>query len=144
MRHIGTFDAPEQASVAHMSVRKDLDDTNLSVCDADAVVALFDAAQKKAVEAVGGNMPRKQRPRGKSISSGVRKTPSGEFEAILRWGGKHWYVGIFDTLQQASAAYISVTKDLVHVKPSALSADEVDAAFYAAKGKAQESIKGNV
>lgn len=54
MRHIGTFDAPEQASVAHMSVRKDLDDTKLSLCGAGEVNALFDATKKKALETIGG------------------------------------------------------------------------------------------
>ena len=142
-RHIGTFDNVGQASAAYVSAREDLDNTNLSACDDDTVIALFDAAQKKAIEAVGGTMPRKQKPRGTNISSGVRKTPSGEFEVIIRWGGKHWYVGIFDAPEQASIAYASVERDLFRVIPLPPSkpADVAHATFDAAKKKALETVQ---
>ena len=51
-RYIGTFDTPEQASAAFMFVRKDLDDTKLSMPSADEVDATFDKAKTKALEAV--------------------------------------------------------------------------------------------
>ena len=49
MRTIGTFDTPEQASAACLSVRKDRDDAKLSGSEAKS--AVFDAAKKKALEA---------------------------------------------------------------------------------------------
>jgi len=60
-RYIGSFDTHEQASAAFMSVRKERDNVELSALGADEV-NVFDAAQKKAVEAVGGVFnPRKER-----------------------------------------------------------------------------------
>jgi len=50
---IGTFDTPEQASAAYALMRKERDDVNLLALGADEVVILFNAAQRKAVEAVG-------------------------------------------------------------------------------------------
>ena len=58
LRHIGTFDTLEQASTAYSTVRKDIDNATLSSCGADEAVAIFDEAQKKAVEAVGGIIPK--------------------------------------------------------------------------------------
>ena len=58
-RYIGTFDTPEQASVAYtcMSVRKDLDDAKLSALGADdEAKATFDEARKKALEMVQAMM----------------------------------------------------------------------------------------
>ena len=48
---------------------------------------------------------------------------------------KNRYIGSFDTPEQASAAYmyLFLKKDLAGAKLSTLSADEVDAAFVAAK-----------
>ena len=51
-RSIGTFDTPEQASAAFMSVKKDRDDANVSSFGADKIDAMFDAAKKKALEKV--------------------------------------------------------------------------------------------
>ena len=58
-RYIGRFDTPEQASGAHISVRKDLEAA--SAVGADEVDAMFDAAKKKAAETVGGANPRRKR-----------------------------------------------------------------------------------
>ena len=131
-RYIGTFGTPEQASAAYMALRKSLDGAKLSLGGADEIDAIFDAALKNVVEAVGGCIPRKQRPRATSnptgVPTGVQETLSGEFEAIIRWGGKHWYVGSFDTLEKASAAYMSVERDLLHVKPSSRNPYIFDAA----------------
>jgi hypothetical protein len=139
-RHIGTFGTVEQADAAYISARKDLDDAKSSRLSADEMIARFDAAQKKAVEAVGGDMPKRQRPRENRVPTGVRETPSGEFEAIIRWVGKHWYVGIFDTVERASAAYRSVERYLAHVNP--LPPDTVArATFDAAKKKALETVQ---
>ena len=59
VRYIGTFDTPEQASAAYQSVKKDLAGAKPSKLGGNEVLALFDAmvfdaAQKKAIEAVGG------------------------------------------------------------------------------------------
>ena len=61
-RSIGTFDTPEQASAAHVSVKTDLADAKLSAVGTDEVNATFDAAKKKAVDAVGGTSNRKRGP----------------------------------------------------------------------------------
>ena len=51
MRYIGSsFDTPEQASAAYMSMKKDLDAAKLSAFGADKKEAIFDAAKKKALE----------------------------------------------------------------------------------------------
>jgi hypothetical protein len=51
-RYIGSFDTPEQASAAFMSVKEDLDNARLSDHGADEANAMFDAAKKKALETV--------------------------------------------------------------------------------------------
>ena len=51
LRYIGSFDTPEQASTAYMSVKGDLDDVKLSAVCADEVEAIFDSAKKKALVA---------------------------------------------------------------------------------------------
>ena len=48
-RYIGTFDTPEQASVAYNSVKNDLEDAKISAFSANAVDAIFDEAKKKAL-----------------------------------------------------------------------------------------------
>ena len=144
-RYIGSFDTPEQASAAHVSVRKDLDDANLLAIGADEVDALFDAAQKKAVEAVGGFIPKKRaRTSERDLPTGVQKLPSGKFRSTILWGDKTRYIGTFDTPEQASAAYLSVQKDRDDAKLSTLGADEVDALFEAAQKKALETVGGFV
>ena len=135
--HIGTFDTPEQASAAYMSVKNDLDDVNLSAVGADEVNALFDAAKKKAVEAVGGSIPKK-----KDFPKGVYKTLSGKFQSRIKWGGKGRHIGMFDTPEQASAAYLSVKEDLEGVNLSAAGAEEVNAMFDAAIKKVVETVGG--
>ena len=163
-RHIGTFDTAEQASAAVTSARKDLEDANLSALSEVEADSLFDAAMKKAVEASGGIISKRQRkatiepvsqgvvrrssrakirvdPKTTSVSKedlpqGVRKTESGKFRADIDWGGTYRYIGTFGTPEKASVAYVSVTNDLEGVKLSTLSADEVNALFRAAKKKA--------
>ena len=141
-RHIGTFDTPEQASAAYLSVKKDLHDARLLRLGADEVNAILDAAKKKAVEVMGGYVPEKR-----DLPPGVYKTLSGTFAARIRWGGTVRYIGTFDTPEQASAAYMSVTNDLSGAKPSKLGADEVLAlfdtmVFDAAQKKAIEAVGG--
>ena len=53
LRYIGTFAAPERASAAHLSVKKDLDDAQASTFDPDEVNDVFDAAKTKARELFG-------------------------------------------------------------------------------------------
>ena len=141
-RYVGAFDTPEQASAAYLSVKKDLEDTNLSALSAVQVEAAFGAAKKKAVEVMGGYVPEKR-----DLPPGVYKTLSGTFAARIRWGGTVRYIGTFDTPEQASAAYMSVTNDLSGAKPSKLGADEVLAlfdvmVFDAAQKKAIEAAGG--
>ena len=52
VRYIGDFDTPEQASAVYISVRKDRDDAELSALGVDEINTAFNAARKKAVEAV--------------------------------------------------------------------------------------------
>ena len=59
-RYFGTFDTSEQASAAYKSVKKDLARAKLSGFGPDEVDVIFDAAQKKALESVGGYIPRKR------------------------------------------------------------------------------------
>ena len=142
-RYIGTFDTPEQASAAYVSVRKDLDDANLSAAGADEVKDMFDVVQKIAVEAVGGIVPRKKKS-GRDLPRGVYETSSGKFKTKTMWDGKYLYIGTFDTADQASAAYLSVKKDLADVNLSAFSAGQVNTAFDAAKKIAIEAVGGVV
>ena len=157
-RNIGSFDTPEQASAAYQSVKKDLSGAKPSKLGADEVLALFDAmvfdtAQKKAIEAVGGANPRKRKPKAspqesvggyprRELPRGVRKTRNGKFETKTRWNCKDRYIGTFDTSEQASAAYLSVKKDLAGFKPSMLSTGEADTIFDAAQKKAVEAVGG--
>ena len=60
------------------------------------------------------------------------------------WGGKERVIGTFHTPEQASAAYMSVKKDLDGVEISVLGAGEVDDIFDAAKQKALEAVDGIV
>ena len=139
------FDTPEQASAAYASVKKDLDEAKLYSGCADEVNSLFDAAQKKAVERVGADVPKKRKYKSGWYSSskskrayvrGVYKTSSGGFQAMTLWCDKKRYIGSFYTLDQASAAYESVKKDLDEAKLSGFCAAEVDSVFNAAKNKA--------
>ena len=126
-RCIGSFDTPEQASAAYMSVRKDLDDAYLhvSAVGADEVLvdALFDEAQRKAVDAVGGVVSKRGRKRkpgatcmaggkikapvapGASIPRGVAMRHSGNWQAQIYFAGKTRYIGVFDTQEHAALAY---------------------------------------
>ena len=140
LRFVGTFDTAETASAAYMSVRKDLDDAKLWRCGADADDDILDAARIKAREAAGAHVSRKN-----ELPRGVAKTRSEKFQARIKFCGKMRYIGAsFDTPEQASAAFMSVRKDLDDANLSAVGADEVNALFDAAKEKARVSIKGNV
>ena len=161
-RYIGTFDTLEQASAAYDSVREDLDNADLSPLGADEVDGLFDEAQKKAVEAVGGVIPKKNRvretpkrdhpaePPERRLPQGVSKMSTGKFGGAvwfvprIWWGDKERYIGTFDTLEQASAAYMSARKDLDDANLSSCGANEVNAAFDAARRKAAETVGGVV
>jgi hypothetical protein len=160
-RYIGTFDTPEQAFSAYVSVRKALDGATLSLGGAQEVNSIFDAAKKKAVEAVGGIVPEKKpekKPgkkkkrtlnRSKAAKASKKRTkatyerdlptdvwelPSGKFTAYIQWGGKGRHIGTFETFEKASAACMSVKKDLTGVK--LCQTDDVNVVFDAAKKKA--------
>ena len=138
-RYIATFDTPEEASAAYVSAEKDRDDVELhvSALGADEVnTFLFDAARKKAVEAVGGT-------RKKKLPQGVKKLSSGKFQTQITWKGKERYIGTFDTPEEASTAYLSAKTDLAYANVSEAGADEVNAAFDAAKTRALEAVGGN-
>ena len=136
-RYVGSFDTPEQASCAYMSIIKEIGDANLSALGVDEVQAMFDAAKKKAAESVGGFTFETR-----GLPQGVHKIPSGKFQSRIKWGGKQRHIGTFDTLEQASAAFISVKKVLDDAKVSACGANEVDAIFDEAKKNALESFGG--
>jgi hypothetical protein len=93
-----------------VSVKKDLDDAKLSMVTTDEVNAAFDEAKTKALEAVGGFVTR-------DLPRGVTKLPSGRFQSSIWWGDKpRRAIGTFDTSEQASAAYMSVRKDIDDAK----------------------------
>ena len=143
-QQIGTFDTPEQASAAFMSVRKDLDGANLATLTANEVDATFDAAKTKALEAVIGFVPKKRKSKttaDRDLPRGVTKKPSGKFQARVWLEGKPHYIGTFDTSEQASTANISVRKDLDKAKLSTLGADERVAIFDETKKKALEMVQ---
>ena len=142
LHYIGTFDTSDQASTAYISVKKDLEDTDLSALGADGVEAMFGKAQKKAVEAVGGVIPKKMKPRSeRGLPTGVFNVPSGKFRSSIRWGNKTRCMGTFDTPKQASAAFMSVKADVKDAKKLAFGADKVDDIFDAAKKKALETAR---
>ena len=134
-RYIGLFDTPEQASAAYLSVKKDLAGANLSAVGADEADDVFNEVRKKALDSFGGVVRKKR-----DLPEGVIKASSGKFRSNIRWGGKQRTIGTFGTPEQASAAYLSVKKDLAGAKPSAFSADEVEAMFDEAKKKALEAL----
>ena len=93
-RYIGTFDTTEQASAVYTTVRNVLNDVELSVLGGDEVVTLFNAAQTKAVEAVGGFISSKRaKTSERDLPTGVFKTPSGKFQAKIQFGGKQRHIG---------------------------------------------------
>ena len=121
-RYIGSFDTPEQASAAHTSVRKDLDDAYLhvSAVGADKVHAdaMFGEAQRKAVDAVGGvgnanqARRRKRKPGATCIATGVAMRHSGNWQAQIYFAGKTRYIGVFETREDAALAYEVTTAGL--------------------------------
>ena len=142
-RSIGTFDTPEQASAAFMSARKERDNVELLALGADEVTALFYAAKKKVVEAVGTSVPEKRKRKVSSdqdLPTGVQTTSSGKFKSMIGLGNMQRYIGSFDTPEQASAALMSVKKDLDDANLWGLGADEVNAAFVVAKTNALEVV----
>ena len=139
MCYIGSFDTPEQASAAYVSVKKDLDDAKVSSCGANEVEAIFDEAKKKGLEIFGGFVPKKR-----DLPQCVYETPSGKFVSQIGWGGKNRRIGTFDTPEQASAAYMFVKKNLDDADLSELGADEVAALFDAVRKKAVEAMGGAV
>ena len=138
-RKIGRFDTPEQASAAYMSVRKDRDDAKLSAVGADEANATFDKARKKALESLGIFVQAKR-----DLPRGVKNTSSGKFQSVIKWGSKGRHIGTFDTPEQASAAYMSVKKDLDDANLSALGVDEVQAILDGAKKNVLASFGGFV
>ena len=137
IRYIGTFDTPEQASAAHMSVRKDLDDAKLSALGVDEAKAAFVEVKKKALESFGGLVSEER-----DLPTGVYKLRSGKFKSQIWWGGKKRHIGTFDTPEQASAAHMSARKDLDDAKLRSFGSHEVkeEATFDAAKKKALEAL----
>jgi len=166
-RYIGTFDTADQASTVSWLMRKYLGNANLSAAGADKVDAAFDTAKLHAIRAVGGSNSRrktaeatsgqdlstaavggqvrkKSKYRARSwrdLPTGVCKVSlSGKFQAAIWWGGKQRYISTFDTPEKASSAIMFMKKDLDDANLWALGADEVDAAFDAAKKKALEAV----
>jgi len=122
-----------------MSVKKDLDNTNLSALGDDEIDAIFEAAKTKVLETFGGLVPGQR-----DLPRGVRKRPSGKFESEIKWRGKMRYIGSFDTPERASAAYMSVKKELANIKTLPCGADEEDilsAIFDEAKKKTLEAVR---
>ena len=139
-RYIGTFATPEQASAAFISVRKDY--ANLSaVGSAEGMNDAFDAAQREALEAVGGTLPKKMKTSSeRGLPTGVYEARSGKFKSQITWSGKQRHIGMFGTPEQASVAYMSIKRDRDDADLSSFGANELNAAFDAAKVKAVETV----
>ena len=137
--YIGTFDTAEQASAAYLYVRKDLDDATVSSCGAHEVDAVFDKAKQKAIDSFGAFDPEKR-----DLPTGVYKLRSGKFKSEIWWDGKNRYIGMFETPEEASAAFMSVRKDIEDVNLSSLGTDQAEDMFYKAKKKALESFVGGL
>lgn len=135
-RHIGVFGTPEQASAAYLSVKKDHDDAKLSGLRADAVNTLFEAARRKALDSLGGFISKER-----DLPKGVRKRGK-YFECGIKWGGKTQHIGTFNTPSCAHGAFVSVEEIRDATNMSGLSADEVNAAFDAARRRAIDSVGG--
>ena len=130
---IGTFDTIEQASAAYVLVSAERDHAG-----AKPSAAAFVKAKKKALEAVEEARKKKS----KAMPTGVNPVSSGNFESQIWWGSRTRYIGTFDTPEQASAAYMSVKKDLEAAKLSSCSVEEVDAVLDEAKKKAVKTVGG--
>lgn len=61
----------------------------------------------------GENMRNYRHAWGKEGIRGIRKTPAGKFRARIRYSGKLYNIGTFDTLNDASIAY-SFASSLIH------------------------------
>ena len=142
--YIGTFDTPDRASAAYRFVRKELALAKLPGLGPDEVHA--DAAKEKAMGAEGGVGPKETKPkvtsrRGRPL--GFTQNATGKFVSQMYWGGKNRYIGTFDTADQASTVSWLVRRDLDSANLSAAGADEVDAAFDAAKLYAVRAVGGS-
>ena len=133
-RYIGTFDTPEQASAAFMSVKKALDDAE--ACGAHEVEVVFDEAKKNSLAAFGGFVAEER-----DLPQGVRKTQNGKYDSRMHWRGKQRTIGTFDTPEQASAAFMLVRRDLDDAKLRPCGSDNAKSAIFdAAKNKALEAV----
>ena len=136
-RYIGSFNTPEQASAAYVSV--------LSASTTGGDDASFYSSQKKAVEAEGGIILHKTTSKASSVCDlpgGVKRNENGQrFVSRIWWADTNRYIGTFDTPEQASIAYLSVKEDLAGIKPSAIGADNGNSLFDAARKKAKEAAR---
>ena len=111
-RYVGYFDTPEQASAAYVLVRNDLDDGKLSELGPDEVNAAFDAAKEKAIDAVVGVGPKKNKRkvtsrRGRPL--GFTQNATGKFVSQRYWGGKNRYIqGGRQTRQRRSEIFLQL------------------------------------
>ena len=107
--YIGAFDTPEQASNAYTLVNNELDkNRSLSAKELDAV---FAGTKARALKAAGEQVARKKG----GLPRGVNQTFSGRFVASAQYSGVKnpgGYIGVFDTPEQASAAYTLVRDEL--------------------------------
>ena len=80
----------------------------------------------------------------RDLPTGVYKTSSGKrFVSVIRWGSRTHHIGCFDTPEQASAAYLSVKKDLFEgANLPAVGADKANDLFYAARKRAAKEVGG--
>jgi hypothetical protein len=75
-RYVGRFATPDEASAAHTSVQKDLDNAELSMLTADEVNAAFDKAKTKV------SFPAFV-PEERDLPRGVHKRPSGKCQSEI-------------------------------------------------------------
>ena len=122
-------------AIVHPSTTKPTASTKRATTDDDDE-DVMPVAKRKAVESTGGTV-REER----YLPTGVYKAGK-YFNCRITWGGKCCYVGTFNTPSCAYGACVSVMEIRDATNLSGLSADEVDAAFDAARKRAIDSVGG--
>ena len=139
--YIGIFDTQEQASAAYTLVRGELD-KNRSL-SADKLDGVFEAAKAQALKAAGEGVSKKRQAAKKGdLPRGVDQISARRFRARITYSGTKngpCQIGLFDTPEQASAAYTFVRNELD--KSGSISAKALDGVFKDAKARALEAFQ---
>ena len=91
-QHIGVYDTSKKAAIAY-------DRAVLKANISTSLLNFPDMVHNLDVE------PKRRASNNKSGYRGMRKTPSGKFQACIHIAGHRMYIGTFDTASQAALAY---------------------------------------